>query len=251
MRTHRGLIRAPLTIACFAAGVVGVAWAQGEGRAPSLASEINKPFANPDVKEFVSRFKSDNREVFSQRSAIVRALGLRSGMAVADIGAGTGLFTRLIASEVGPQGKVFAVDVSAAFLRHIEEQSKKLGQSQVRVVRGSQESTRLAAGSIEMAFFCDVYHHLEDPAKALASVRRALKPGGTLVVVEFDRVKGKSTEFVLKHVRADKKIFVEEIKAAGFELLPSGVTPVLKENFFLRFRRTDDPLPKATGPVGG
>lgn len=251
MRTHPGLIRASLTIACLAAGVVGVAWAQGEGRAPSSASEINKPFANPDVKEFVTRFESDNREVFAQRGAIVRALGLKSGMAVADIGAGTGLFTRLMALEVGSKGKVFAVDVSAGFLRHIEEQSKKLGQSQVQVVRGSQESTRLAAGSIEMAFFCDVYHHLEEPAKTLASVRRALKPGGILVVVDFDRVKGKSTEFVLKHVRAEKKVFVQEIKAAGFALIPSGATPVLKENFFLRFRRTDDPPLKPLGPVGG
>jgi ubiquinone/menaquinone biosynthesis C-methylase UbiE len=224
---------------------------QATAPAPAASSDINKPFENPDVKQFVARFEADNREVYARRESVVKALGLKPGMAVADVGAGTGLFTRLIAERVGGEGKVFAVDVSPAFLRHIDEQSKRLGQTQVRTVRGSQESTLLPAGSIDLAFLCDVYHHLENPQKTLASIRRALKPGGELVVVDFDRVKGKSTEFVLKHVRAGKSVFASEIKAAGFEPLPAPEAPGLKENFFLRFRRTDDPAPTPSGPVGG
>src|SRR5206468_208164 len=73
--------------------------------------------------------------------------------------------------------------------------------------------------------------------RTLASLRKALKPGGRLVVVDFDRVKGKSTEFVLKHVRADRATFAAEIRAAGFLPDPVANPPGLTENFFLRFRK--------------
>jgi ubiquinone/menaquinone biosynthesis C-methylase UbiE len=240
--------RTALVLALSAVAVLGVARVRGQAQAP--ASDINKPFANPDVKAYIARFESDDREVYARREAIVAALDLKRGMAVADIGAGTGLFTRLIADKVGAEGKVFAVDIALPFLQHIDEQSKRLGQSQVRTVRATQDRTGLAAGSIDLAFLCDVYHHVEKPAQSLASIRRALRPGGQLVVIDFDRVKGKSSEFVLKHVRAEKSVFLSEIKAAGFEAVPVTKAPALKENFFLRFRRTEDPPAKPARPVG-
>ena len=82
-------------------------------------------------------------------------------MAVADVGAGTGLFTRLFAEQVGPEGKVYAVDISKEFLDHIAAQAKAKGQAQVVTVRGTQDSTNLPAGSVDLVFLCDVYHHLE------------------------------------------------------------------------------------------
>src|SRR5205085_2405627 len=78
---------------------------------PALAQDksvrpgINKPFENPDVKEYVGKFEVESREVYAKRGEIVAACGLKPGMAVADVGAGTGLFTRLFAREVGPTGK--------------------------------------------------------------------------------------------------------------------------------------------------
>ncbi len=89
-----------------------------------------------------------------------------------------------------------------------------------------------------MVFLSDVYHHLEKPDKALASIRRALRPGGRLVVVEFDRVEGRSKAFVLKHVRASQAVFRKEIEDAGFRAIPTPNPPKLKENFFLRFEKT-------------
>lgn len=240
-------------LAVTLAGTVMTASASGQAQTkpPGLDPEINKPFADPDVKAFVARFETETREVYARRVAIVKALDLKPGMAVADVGAGTGAFTRLIAERVGPEGKVYAVDISEAFLKHLADSSEKLGQTQVQPVRATQQSTGLAAGAVDLAFLCDSYHHFENPAKTLASLRRALRKGGQLVVVDFDRVKGKSSEFVMKHVRADKAGFTAEIKAAGFEPVPAPNAPALKENFFLRFRRTDDPAPKPVGPVGG
>ena len=74
-------------------------------------------------------------------------------------------------------------------------------------VLGSQESTSLPQESVDLVFLCDVYHHLEKPNKTLLSIRRALKPDGRLVVIDFDRVEGRSTGFVLKHVRAANPFF--------------------------------------------
>jgi ubiquinone/menaquinone biosynthesis C-methylase UbiE len=223
---------------------------QAQTQTQAHGQEINKPFVNPDVKAFVKRFESDEREVYTQRAAIVAALPLKRGMTVADIGAGTGFFSRLFAETVGPEGRIYAVDVSPAFLKHIEAEAKRLGQAQIQTVVATQESTGLPVGSIDLAFLCDVYHHLEQPAKTLASIRRAVRDGGQLVVIDFDRVPGKSSEFVLKHVRAEKSVFITEIQAAGFERIPVTNPPALKETFFLRFRKPGSVRVKPTGPAG-
>lgn len=216
---------------------------QNSKKAPAKAddSNINAQFADPDVKAFVKRFESESREVSSRRNEIVKALGLKPGMTVADFGAGTGLFTGLIAAEVGEGGLVYAVDISPAFLKHIEDESKRLKQKQVRTIKATQESTGLTPDSLNLVFLCDVYHHLERPMNSLRSIHDALKANGHLVVIDFDRVKGKSSEFVLKHVRADKAQFIKEIQSAGFEMVRDPIALVLNENFFLRFQKVDRP----------
>ena len=90
---------------------------------------MNKKFADPkaDIEQFVKRFENESREIYVKRQDIVRTVGLRAGDSVADIGAGTGLFTLLFADQVGPKGTVYAVDIGPAFLNYIAEQSKKHG----------------------------------------------------------------------------------------------------------------------------
>lgn len=213
-------------------------WTQTSGQATTTDPKINEPFKNPDLKAFIKKFESDDREVYAKRKEIVAALELTPGMAVADVGAGTGLFTRLFADTVGPSGKVYAVDIAPRFVKHIAADAAKRGQRQVVTVVGSQDSTNLARDSVDLVFLCDVYHHLETPERNLASIRRALREGGSLVVIDFDRVEGKSTEFILKHVRASQGVFRKEIEAAGFKQVPVTKLPSLTETFFLRFEKT-------------
>jgi ubiquinone/menaquinone biosynthesis C-methylase UbiE len=210
-------------------------------QAQDRPSEINKPFQNPDVAEYIKRFESESREIYVQRTAIAEAVGVKPGMAVADVGAGTGLFTRLFADMVGPEGKVYAVDISKPFLEHVAREARKRGHAHVQTIHGTQESTNLPPGSVDLVFLCDVYHHLEQHERILASIHRALRPGGRLVVIEFDRREGVSSDFIMKHVRAGKAQFLAEITAAGFEPLPTQGAPRFKENFFAQFRRAERP----------
>ena len=185
---------------------------QSKPHSKKVDPQINAQFQKGDVKAFVKRFETNDREVFAKRFQIAAVLGLKPGMAVADIGAGTGLFTRLFADAVGSGGKVYAVDISKDFLDYIAAEAKTRGQSQIQTIRGTQETTNLPAGSVDVVFLCDVYHHLENHEKILASIYQALRPGGLLVLVEYDRVEGKSKSFVLGHIRASQNVFRREIE---------------------------------------
>src|SRR5262249_55595936 len=163
----------------------------------SVRPGINKAFENPDVKEFLGKFEVESREIYAQRKEIVTACKFKPGMTVADIGAGTGLFTRLFAKEVGPKGKGYAVDIAPKFVEHIEKTAKDENLKNIVGVVCTDDSVKLPANSIDLAFVCDTYHHFEFPFKTLASIHDALRPGGQLIVIDFHRMEGKSSEWVL------------------------------------------------------
>mgnify|MGYP000151674645 FL=1 len=198
---------------------------------------INDEFLAPDldVARWTERFEREGREIYDQRHRIVEAADVRPGMWVADVGAGTGLFTLLFAERVGPAGRVYAVDIAPEFLAHIEARARAAGWRQVRTVLGGERSAKLPPRALDRVFLCDTYHHFEYPRAMLASLHRALKPGGELVLVDFRRVPGESSEWVLNHVRAGEEVFTAEIEAAGFQKIARA--DFLRENYLVRFRK--------------
>ena len=205
----------------------------------SVKPGINKDFLDPalDPQKFVERFETESREIFTERAAIAAMVGLKPGQSMADIGAGTGLFTLPFAEAVGEQGRVYAVDIAPAFVERIEALAGERGVRNVEGVVCAEDDTRLPKDSIDVAFVCDTYHHFEYPAQTIASIQRALRKGGELVVVEFHRIEGVSREWCMSHVRAGQEVFVAEITAAGFEQVPQEQLPGLKENYIVRFRK--------------
>src|SRR6516225_12320512 len=187
------------------------------GQEKSVNPGINKKFENPNVEEFVNTFEKNGREIYDFRKEIVEACKLKSGMAVADIGAGTGLLTRIFAPAVGDKGKVYAVDIAQKFLDHIKKTCDDKGIKNVKYVKCTETSAELPENSIDLAFICDTYHHFEFPFKTMASIHEALRPGGQVVVVDFHRIPGKSREWVLNHVRAGQEVVVKEIEQSGFK----------------------------------
>jgi len=222
-----------LLLLAFSAGTPQPARAQEKSVRPG----INKPFENPDVKQFLGAFEVESREVFAKRKEIVAACNIKPGMSVADIGAGTGLFTRLFAKEVGADGKVYAVDIAPNFIKHIEKICKDQGLKNVAGIVCKPDSAELPANSIDLAFVCDTYHHFEFPFKTMASIHRALRPGGRLVLVDFRRIKGQSSDWVMNHVRAGQEVFTREILASGFKQVEEA--KFLKENYLVRFEKIE------------
>lgn len=200
---------------------------------------LNDRFLDPqlDVTEWLGRFEIESREVYSARNEVLKICSIEAGQRVADIGAGTGFYSRLFAEAVGESGWVFAVDISPKFLEHINRVSGEDGVENLTCVMCSERSIRLPDNSIDLAFICDSYHHFEHPDATLASILRALKPGGSLVVIDFERIPGKSREFILGHVRAGKEVFRDEIVAAGFRFVGEIKMPTFEENYLLRFRK--------------
>lgn len=203
---------------------------------PVLQPSINAPFRNPDVQEFVGKFEVESREVYSRRKEIVAACEIKPGQKVADIGAGTGLFTRLFAAAVGKEGRVVAVDIAQKFLDHIARTSREANLANVDTLLGKPDSTELPADSIDLVFICDTYHHFEFPKKTLGSLHRAMKPGGRLILIDFRRVPGKSSAWVLSHVRAGQEVFEKEILEAGFRKVREDLE-LLKENYLVVFEK--------------
>lgn len=222
----------PILLLMLAALSVPVAYSQDQSVKPG----INETFRDPDPQEFLGKFEVESREVFARRKEIVAACEIQPGQTVADIGAGTGLFTRMFPDNVGKDGRVIAVDIAQKFLDHIQKTTREAGLRNVETVLCKADSTELPPGSVDVAFICDTYHHFEFPLKTMASLHRALKPGGRVILVDFRRVEGTSTDWVMNHVRAGQEVFEAEIAQSGFKKSLEE-RELLKENYFVVFEK--------------
>jgi ubiquinone/menaquinone biosynthesis C-methylase UbiE len=141
----------------------------------------------------------------------------------------------LFARAVGSYGTVYAVDISESFIADIERRAAEYRVENVETIVNDQKDTGLPADSIDLVFVCDTYHHFEYPRSMLGSIARALKEDGELVVIDFRRIQGVSSPWVMSHVRANGEEVTKEVLEAGFELVEE--LDLLRENYVLRFRK--------------
>lgn len=219
--------------------------AQDRASAPESAQQqsvkpgINDRFLDPelDVQEWIDRFEVESREVFRARDEVMKQLKLQPGDRIADVGAGTGFFTLLMSKAVGPNGWAYAIDISPKFVEHLASQFDQREVENVTTVMCDGDSVRLPPASVDVAFICDVYHHFEYPTDTMKSIHRALVDDGRVIVIDFERIPGVSREWTLGHVRAGKEVFIDEIQAAGFELVAERQIAGFEENYYLEFRK--------------
>lgn len=204
----------------------------------SVRPGINKSFENAKVPEFVERFEKEGRDVYDNRKKIVDACDIKAGTVLADVGAGTGLFTRMFSPLVGSGGKVYAVDITESFVRHVEETAKQEKLTNIVGVVCKADSVELPPASIDVAFICDTYHHFEYPQKTMRSIHKALHPGGQVILIDFRRIEGESSDWTLEHVRAGQEVFTSEVVSAGFRKIDEK-EELLKESYFVRFQKVD------------
>ncbi len=182
------------------------------------------------VASAVKQFESKTRDVVQRQDEILAACELRPGMSVADVGAGTGFFTRLMAHRVGPAGKVYAVEVNPAYLEHIAATCRQEKLDNVLTVLGTQRTTHLPRQALDLVFVCDTYHHFEHPPELLASIFEALRPAGRVVLVDFYKRGGMAS-----HVRVDKDQVIAEFAAAGLVL--RDVRELGRQQYLARFEK--------------
>ncbi len=198
---------------------------------------INEAWAQPDIDPLVGRLEDETREIFAHRDRVIQVIAPKPGSVVADIGSGSGFLTLLMSKKVGPTGKVLAVDINPALLQEVARraQASRLANIETRVA--VQDQSPLDPDSVDLVLICDTYHHFEKPHSTLLSLLAALKPGGELLLVDFERIEGQTKPFMMQHVRAGKDVFRQEVLDAGFELVTEHHVPELRENYILRFRR--------------
>src|SRR5262249_15916694 len=182
---------APLALSLFALALPFLAACEGIKPPPKLPLNpppedrsvkpgINADFTGKDVdiKKWTETFESDSRQIAVKKAEIVASLQLRKGQDVADIGAGTGLFERPPAQAVAVGGKVYALDISPAFVESLKQRVQAEHLEQVEVRLSKERSVELPPLSIDVAFVCDTYHHFEYPQHVLFSLYKAVRPLG-------------------------------------------------------------------------
>ena len=142
-----------LGLLCLALACSSSAEAASKPKEDSVRPGVNERFLaeDLDVERFVGIFEGESREVSVQRKRIVEALDVSSGMTVADIGAGTGLFLPDFDSGVGSEGRVYAVEISPKFLEHLRERAEREKLARVEVVKGLEDSVALPAAVVRGA----------------------------------------------------------------------------------------------------
>jgi len=205
----------------------------------TVPAGVNRSFLDPklDPREWVNRFENEKREIFAARGEILKALNLKPGMSVADVGAGTGLFVKGLAQSVGPDGRVYAIDISPRLVEFLDRRIAAEDLANVAVVRNTNTSLVLGHHKVDRILICDTYHHFDEHKEMLSDIYEHLNPGGEVVLVDYERIPGESREWVLNHVRGGKMRFRGEFVDAGFQFLEEVEIEGFAENYVLRFRR--------------
>ena len=199
--------------------------------APGAEAQTADHHPPQNAEEYIKRMEDPEREQWQQPDQVVDTLDLKGEDEVADIGAGSGYFTMRLAKSIGPSGKVYAVDIDQKLLDYIDARAEREKLDNIQTVLGVEDDPRLGSASVDMIFICDTLHHIQNRSRYYKLLLRALRSGGRLVIVDFqkrDLPVGPPVE-----MKIDKKACIKEIEAAGFHLAKDN--DFLKYQYFLEF----------------
>jgi len=221
--TLHGLL--PLILLILACG----APVPSNGQAPAPAAPVAPPAAGvPEVPkrepanvmswEHADWLEREGRAEMEKPEMVIEAMDIRPGMTVAEIGAGTGFFSRRLAKAAGPTGKVYAEDIQPQMIDLLKKDIAKENLANVIPVLGTETDPMLPAGRIDRVLLVDVYHEFQKPEPMLAAIHASLAPGGTVTLVEY-RLEGETAAHInIKHRMSVEQVLAEWTRA-GFLLL--------------------------------
>jgi ubiquinone/menaquinone biosynthesis C-methylase UbiE len=208
----------------LAASVLLAPTARAQDQQPRSHQEMHH--LHGDTKAYIAMLEDPGRDAYQKPAEVLAALDIKPGETIADIGSGSGYFTVRFAKQVGEQGRVFAVDVDPELVRHLNRRLRDAGVRNVQTVLAEPDDPLLPDASIDRFAIVDTWHHIEKQADYLALLKRMLKPGGQVVMIDFQkRELPFGPPLQMKIARED---LVRQMEAAGFRLA--------KEHTFLTYQ---------------
>lgn len=181
-----------------------------------------------DADKWQAVFDDPARDAWQKPHEVLAALGLKPDAAVADLGAGTGYFSMRLAHFVS-SGRVYAVDIEPAMVKHLADRAKGMGLSNVTAVQSAPDDARLPE-KVDLVLLVDVYHHIDKREKYFARLRGSLKPGGRVAVVDFNDA---SPVGPPRSARLSPERVKEEMHKAGYAFVSAH--DFLPNQYFLVF----------------
>jgi ubiquinone/menaquinone biosynthesis C-methylase UbiE len=189
-------------------------------------------------------YEGFNRDQWQQRDQVIQSLEIRPGERVADIGSGGGYFVFALAKAVGPDGKVYAVDVDQEMNDLVARRAKTEGAGNVEVILAKPDDPRLPSTGIDLIFTSNTYHHIDNRVSYLTHLRKYIRPNGRIAIIDFDR-RGWFAG-LWKHY-TPKEFIKREMEQAGYSLLRE--FDFLDRQSFLIFARNQPAqVPSAAAP---
>ena len=140
-----------------------------------------------DAKAYIALLEDPKRDAYQKPHEVVMALDLRPGETIADIGAGSGYFSFRLAQHVGEKGRVYAVDINPDMILHMNRRIRDMGVNNVVTVLSAPDDPLLADSSIDRFFICETWHHIQNQSGYLALMKKMLKPGGQIIMIDFQK----------------------------------------------------------------
>ena len=190
-----------------------------------------------NIDVWLERLEVGSRELYSARDAVVAAIGIEEGQWIADIGAGTGLYSLLFAEKVGSTGRVFAEDIEPLFLDLIRQRAIDADLTNITVVLGHEDDITLPDQTIDIMFIADTYHYFSDREKVMRSIFKSLKPGGRLVMIEYNLKSASERAEHRSHVRFGKEAVISEVEFVGFKFVEEVAVTGLVDSYFVTFEK--------------
>lgn len=184
-----------------------------------------------DVEKWTQVFDDPERDAWQKPREVIAALGLQPGMAVADLGAGTGYFSRHLFEAVGDTGAVFAVDTEPNLVAHLRKRAEKEHTGVIPVL-ASFDNPRLPAARLDLVLVVDTYHHINDRLTYFRNLQRALTPGGRVAIIDWHK-RALPVGPPVEHKLARAQV-LEEMNAAGYDLAQE--VSILPYQYFVVFR---------------
>jgi ubiquinone/menaquinone biosynthesis C-methylase UbiE len=181
----------------------------------------------------------DEREKEERLTLLIKSLKLKPGMVIADIGAGSGVISMLMAREIEPEGKVLAVDIQQEMLGRLKKRCDAVGVTNVVPVKGAEKSPNLKPGSVDLIIMVDVYHEFAFPYEMTQELAKALKPGGRIAWVEY-RLEDPTVPILLVHKMTEKQVKLEASQPEfGMKYLET--IGVLPRQHIVVFQKSEEP----------